>query len=152
VGKPQNPVHDIVTQLMVSETRGVQYRSARNGVWTEWVDLLATLAMHDAGPRDADTLPDDGVYSLPYTSSLTGGPIPSSGNLLDLDAGHPSIQFEQQLFIGADGSGVYYRTGRDKTFMPWTLLGSVLNGLDQGAALREVKVSRFRSRRGGTIG
>src|SRR5699024_8690268 len=25
VGKPQNPVHDIVTQLMVSETRGVQY-------------------------------------------------------------------------------------------------------------------------------
>lgn len=152
VGRPQNPVYDIVTQLMVSETRGVQYRSARDGVWTEWVDLLATLALHDAGTRDADTLPDDGVYPLPYTNSLTSGPIPSSGNLLELDAGHPTIGFEQQLFIGADGSGVYYRTGRDKTFMPWTLLGSVLNGLDQGAALREVKVSRFRSRRGGTIG
>ena len=152
VGKPQNPVYDIITQLMVSETRGVQYRSARDGVWTEWVDLLAAVATHPAGSRDADALPDGGVYPLPYGASLENGPTLSSGNLLELDAGHPSIEFEQQLFIGADGSGVYYRTGRDKTFMPWTLLGSVLNGLDQGAALREVKVSRFRSRRGGTIG
>lgn len=153
VGDAGNPTLGIITQMVVTESQGIVSRSVRNGVWRGWSSGTGQgLPIAPAGARDAADVSGNTLYQLPYVTSLAGRPTDAAGNLLSLNAGHPSIEFEQQLFLGADGAGAYYRTGRDKNFQAWAEVGVPDGAMDKGAGYREALVSAFRARRGGTIG